>query len=359
MNKRLLMLIPTLHLVGGAQDQLKLLTRYLKSLNVALDVEFFYLPLEEDPISRGFSLKVKFFHNLITKIRMILRVVRFARNYHIIHLHGLGLAYYVIGFLGIFLNLKFIVKIPRSGVGSYIDLVKRDLFRKILFKLSSKGVYKFIALTQDSKISLLDLGFPPHKIEKIPNGVELPKEKIKRISDGVLKICFVGRLIPRKQVHLILTSASIIKKEGLIDFHVYIIGDGPEKQNLVETTQILGLEKHISFIGEISNKQVLEHLNKMDALVLPSLSEGMSNSLLQGCASGCIPLVFDIPQNLNIVEHAKNGFIFSSAQELAKYLTQIADFEIAEKISESAFQNVSSNYDIRKIALEYKSLYEE
>ena len=52
-------------------------------------------------------------------------------------------------------------------------------------------------------------------------------------------------------------------------------------------------------------------------------------------------------QNKNIIEHSKNGFIFSSASELAKYLTE-EDVSIAKKISDAAQKNACNNLDIKK-----------
>lgn len=359
MSSRILMLIPTLHLTGGAQDQLKLLSKYLTSMSVPLDIESIF----EDPSNTKSKSNISSFNYLyrthfFIEIASIFKVIKLSLKYKIIHLHGLGLSFYILGFMSIFLKTRLIVKIPRTGEGSFIDNTHHSLIRNYLFKLAALGVYKFIALTPDAKSSLQKLGIKLSQIEIIPNGVEVPNKKVEKKRDGILKICFAGRLIPRKQVEIILQSVSIMKRRGFTDFHVYIIGDGPEKQNLLDKTLSLGLSEHVSFTGEVKKEIVLKHLNMMTALVQPSLSEGMSNSLLQGCASGCIPLVWDIPQNKNIIEHSKNGFIFSSASELAKYLTEIEDVSIAKKISDAAQKNACNNFDIKKIALRYKTLYE-
>ena len=101
--------------------------------------------------------------------------------------------------MSIFLKTRFIVKIPRSGEGSFIDNI--NFIRNSLFRLSAFGVYKFIALTTDAKSSLIKLGIKSNQIEVIPNGVEVSNKKVKK-KDGVLKICFAGRLIARKQIFL-------------------------------------------------------------------------------------------------------------------------------------------------------------
>tara|TARA_B100001059_G_C17823897_1_gene580098 strand:- start:1503 stop:2585 length:1083 start_codon:yes stop_codon:yes gene_type:complete len=360
MNNKVLMLIPTLHLTGGAQDQLKLLSKYLVNLNVPLDIKSIF----EDPAKTESKSKITFFSYLFrtqffVEIYSVVKVIKFSFQYKTIHLHGLGLSFYILGFMSIFFKTRLIVKIPRTGEGSFINNTHHNIFRQTSLRLAAFGVYKFIALTSDAESSLLQLGIKSSQIEIIPNGVEVPNKKAKKKRDGVLKICFAGRLIARKQVNIILQSASIMKSRGFNDFHVYIIGDGPEKQSLADKTLSLELCEYVSFIGEVENERVLKHLNKMTALVLPSISEGMSNSLLQGCASGCVPFVWDIPQNINIVEHTKNGFIFSSPSELAKYLTKIADSSIADKISNAAHQNVRINFNIEKIAQRYKFLYEK
>lgn len=360
MNNKVLMLIPTLHLTGGAQDQLKLLSKYLVSINVPIDIKSIF----KDPSKTKSRSKISFFSYLyraqfFIEITSIFKVIKLSLQYKTIHLHGLGLSFYILGFMSIFLKTRFIVKIPRSGEGSFIDNININFIRNSLFRLSAFGVYKFIALTSDAKSSLIKLGIKSNQIEVIPNGVEVSNKKVKKKKDGVLKICFAGRLIARKQIDIILHSASIMRSKGFYDFRVYIIGDGPEKQSLVDKSISLELFEYVSFIGEIENEKVLKYLNNMTAFVLPSISEGMSNSLLQACAAGCVPFVWDIPQNKNIIDHTKNGFIFSSASELANYLTKIADFNTADKISDAAHNNTYINFDIKKIAQRYKFLYEK
>lgn len=351
------MLIPTLHHTGGAQGQLMLLNKYLTKINVICDVRSVYsskykkINKEAKPIFDFYNIK------FLNDFASIPYLTWYSIKYQIIHLHGLGLSFYLICFLSFFFRVKLIIKIPRSGAGSYLEETKNNFFRRILFKNISFKVFKFICLTKDSKCSLLEIGVPKHKIEIIPNGVEVTKNLVKKDFSSPIKICFVGRLIPRKQVKMILEATQILNKEGFEDFNISIIGNGSEKTYLESFSKKINISKKIKFYGEVDYEEVLKILIKMDLFILPSISEGISNSLLQSCAAGCVPLVLNTPQNKEVVSSGINGFSFNSSNELAEHILKLKDSYLRERLAQAAYQNVRKNFNIELIAEKYKTLY--
>ena len=251
------------------------------------------------------------------------------------------------------------MKIPRSGKGSYIFELKENKIRHKLFKFASNGVNRFVALTKCGETALNDLGINSDKIIKIPNGVFIPTKANINNRDDNLNICYVGRLIKRKRVHLILEAAKMLNDRYYNNFHVSIIGDGPEFKNLEFNSEFLGIKDRVTFYGEIKNNHAMDLLKSMDIFILPSESEGMSNSLLQACANSCVPITSNIPQNLEIITPNINGLVFRSQTELTSHIELLFDINTLEAFKNKKYQNVKLRYDIKKIAKKYEELYEK
>jgi glycosyltransferase involved in cell wall biosynthesis len=109
------------------------------------------------------------------------------------------------------------------------------------------------------------------------------------ISDDDLVILSVGRLSPEKgHRYLIDAIAKIISSSPDLKLKVLIAGEGPAEGMLGSQIAKRGLEKHIRLIGQCSDVKPLFSI--ADLFVLPSLSEGSPNVLLESMAA-CVPIV--------------------------------------------------------------------
>jgi glycosyltransferase involved in cell wall biosynthesis len=75
-----------------------------------------------------------------------------------------------------------------------------------------------------------------------------------------------------------------------IPAHLTIIGDGPERWRLLYTVHDLKLNSVVEICGQMHPEQVRQRLQKADVFLLSSLSEGISNAVLEGMACG-LPVV--------------------------------------------------------------------
>src|SRR5207247_6904931 len=89
--------------------------------------------------------------------------------------------------------------------------------------------------------------------------------------DRKLKLLFVGRLIPLKACDLALRGAAQLLRAGAANFT--IVGDGPERESLLQLARSLGVEGSVSFVGWLPHPEVLTALQNADVLLFPSLRE--------------------------------------------------------------------------------------
>src|SRR5690242_19336588 len=145
------------------------------------------------------------------------------------------------------------------------------------------------------------LELPESNIEVIPNGVDAPVWRAtpsaaaavrKRFAgDGPL-IGFAGRLVYEKGVQHLVHAVPELADEhpGL---RVVIAGDGPYREQLVEATHQLKIEKQVSFIGFLSERELPAVLAATDATVVPSLYEPFGMVALEAAAAGAPLAVAD------------------------------------------------------------------
>jgi glycosyltransferase involved in cell wall biosynthesis len=118
----------------------------------------------------------------------------------------------------------------------------------------------------------------------------------------------VSRLIPTKGIDLNLHALKKIidRYDNLL---YLIIGDGPARQDLINLTYSLGLDKHVKFIGQLPHKKVVEYMSICEIFTMPSWQETFGLAYVEAMAHGK-PIIGCKGQGVDgIVEHGKTGLL--------------------------------------------------
>ncbi len=134
-----------------------------------------------------------------------------------------------------------------------------------------------------------------------------------------LVIGAVGRLDPVKD-YTILIKAFGSLANSYKNIKLVIIGNGPEEDNLRKCVEHAGIKERVAFLGRKDN--VNEILKAMDIFVLPSLAEGISNTILEAFASGIPVIATNVGGNSELIRDKETGFLFQSGdvEELTSLL---------------------------------------
>ncbi len=108
-----------------------------------------------------------------------------------------------------------------------------------------------------------------------------------RKLDGRVRLLFTGRLSKAKNIDCMLEAAAAAKARGA-DPECTVIGDGPEREALESLAVKLGIADRVHFTGGVDFDTVIEHLERSDALVLTSQTEGWPKSAAEAMAFGLI-----------------------------------------------------------------------
>ncbi|MDP3882292.1 MAG: NAD-dependent epimerase/dehydratase family protein [Nanoarchaeota archaeon] len=176
---------------------------------------------------------------------------------------------------------------------------------------------KIIAISHWELPYLKDLGISKEKIEYIPNGIseQFFTEKTKSKEEN--KIVYLGRISPIKNLETPLEAMNLVKDPSL---KCVLYGPAEEDylKKLRSTIARNKIEKKVTIINKRYNaSEQIEELDSAKMYILPSISEGMPQSLIEAMARGKIVLASDIPATRDLIKPGKNGFLFPIGDEKA------------------------------------------
>ncbi|HTO35146.1 MAG TPA: glycosyltransferase family 4 protein [Flavobacterium sp.] len=123
-----------------------------------------------------------------------------------------------------------------------------------------------------------------------------------------IKIVSVGRLVWEKGYLYALETLSLIKEKGY-DFQYLIAGDGVDYPLLNFHLKRLNLEDNVTFLGLIQKEEVKDLLRECDIYFQPSLSEALSNSIIEASYYK-LPVVSSMIGGIpEVVKHNVSGFL--------------------------------------------------
>jgi len=124
----------------------------------------------------------------------------------------------------------------------------------------------------------------------IPYGIDktsfIPKINKKTVATKKIQLLFLGRLVPRKGLHLLLLALVLVKIKT-VNFNLTVVGDGKQRRELEAQTIKLGLQKHVTFVGKVLGKKKIRFYQKSDVFCAPYTDEGFALTVLEAMACGC------------------------------------------------------------------------
>ena len=223
-------------------------------------------------------------------------------------------------------------------------------------------------------------GLPAEKFLVIANGVEPPPSSpITRaellaelgLPEGVYLVGLIGRLWPQKRVKDAIWAADLLRVIHH-DFHVLILGDGPQASRLKKFRDQCQVHNLVHFLGHRAD--VARLLPHFDMLWSTSGYEGQSNAILEAMAAGVPVVATDIPGTRDLVVHGETGFLVSPGNRSASAPTVnkavaagvirfahrlLNDAELARRLGEASRKRALDQFSVARMVAGYAALYRE
>ncbi len=235
-------------------------------------------------------------------------------------------------------------------------------------------VQHYIPLSRDLENYLRDeIAVPPRKITQIYNGVDAtrfhpaqggrePVPLLDFAPPQTVVIGTVGRLQTVKdQLNLVRAFLLLLQDQPQLAprLRLVIVGDGPlrrEAQTLLETA---GAASAAWLTG--ARDDIPELMRAMDVFVLPSLAEGISNTILEAMATGLPVVATAVGGNGELVREGETGFLVPAAQPqalaaaIARYVN---DAELRRRHGHGGRERVEREFSMEAMVARYVAIYE-
>ena len=159
-----------------------------------------------------------------------------------------------------------------------------------------------------------------HRVTVIPNGIDVGQFRPGGTSGPALTLFSVSRLVPRKNIHVLVAAVEQLVSEGA-PLSLVIAGTGPERDRIERLAEQSG--GAVRFAGFISEDRKRELLSEADAFVQLSTREGLSIATLEALASGLPCVVSDLPGVREPIAAGQTGWLVDDPESVQSVVTAL------------------------------------
>ena len=255
------------------------------------------------------------------------------------------------------------------------DLDGNNLTYQRVRRFYKPFVNHYMALSRDlAEYLVKKVRVPQEKITQACNGVDTEHFHPNPVAPQSIEACHfdpskhwlvgtVGRMQAVKdQVMLAhaFVQALALAPELKPRMRLVMVGEGPLRMQAQAVLEAAGVD-HLAWLpGERSD--VADIMRGLHAFALPSLAEGISNTILEAMASGLAVVATEVGGNAELVVPGQTGFIVAPAQPqaMARQLVELASNpERARSMGQIGRQRVQAGFSMQAMVSTYQSVYDQ
>ncbi|HLO62342.1 MAG TPA: TIGR03088 family PEP-CTERM/XrtA system glycosyltransferase [Azonexus sp.] len=255
-------------------------------------------------------------------------------------------------------------------VGDYYGTNKKCQWIRRIY---SPFVKHYIALSRDLADYLMHpVGISPHRVTQIYNGVDAirfhPAQHRQPIPDSPFNgadywiVGTAGRMQTVKdQTNLAKAFVLAMRQAPTLRnrLRLIMVGDGPLREESKAILKGAGMTDLAWLPGE--RRDIPDVMRGFDCFVLPSIAEGISNTILEAMATGLPVIATAVGGNPELVEEGRSGRLVpaSNPVDLANAMIELAQQpEIAQTMGQHGRRLVEHNYSMDAMVRNYQQLYD-
>lgn len=251
----------------------------------------------------------------------------------------------------------------------------QELFRKVVnssrkfdngYKRALKKTKKIFCANEETLLFMQSFKQAQNKCSLLTeNGVNLEKlgtYKAKENS-GEIKIIWLGRIVYRKGIELLIDSVKYIETEKKFSIYIYGNDEGNEVEKLEKKCKDLGIKNQIHFEGKVNFEEIDQIYQNADFFVFPSLRETTGTVIFEAMSHG-LPIVGLNQNGLKLIASNESAILVDlKSENVPKMLGQaiqklIEDDELRKKMSKNAFMEIQK-YTWEKKIMDTLEIYNE
>ncbi len=241
------------------------------------------------------------------------------------------------------------------------------------YQLAMQKIDRVVAVSEDIRQRVIrERNLPPEKVVTIHYGVDLTRfapqdQHLRReeigVSDDHLVLGTVARFDhPKGHKYLVAAAPAIVQQFPNVRF--VLVGDGPLRQQIEQQIEASGVKDHFVLLG--FRRDITQLLGLFDLFILPSLSEGLPNAVLEAMACSNPVVATAVNGVVEVVDHGKTGLLVPPADpdRLAAAVIELLSSparlkQMGQQGRERVAMFFSVEQQISKFEALYQSLYEQ
>ena len=358
--------------LGGAERQALALSKALARKGVPVRILTRRLPgteargaVEGIPVRRLPAPGSGFLNSAVFLAGSLAWLVLHAPEFDAVHVHLAGSPALAAALVGRLTGKTVVVKIGGGrGIGE-VAVSSRSWAGRLKLALLGLLEPRFVAVTEDLALELAEHSLGPAQV--VPNGVDVEafrpagpseKEELRRrwgLEEGPAFL-YMGRLAVEKRLPAFAASFGRAAAGHAPKPRLVAAGSGPEEGALKAAAAAAGVELTLLPVQE----DPAPLYRACDAFVLPSVSEGLSNALLEAMASGLPVVASRVGGTAEAVEDGVSGLLFDPADPAAEEgaVRRLLDEPgLAARMGAAARARALSRYSLDAVAERYLKLY--
>lgn len=235
-------------------------------------------------------------------------------------------------------------------------------------KYVSNRIDKFVAVSQHVAEVYAMQGIDPEKIVTIPSYMNVSSFNDNSVSakdngwphwqeeKAKIRILYLGRFSPEKGVDILIRAASLLK----VPFEICLVGDGPDKADLVQLAEDLDVSNTLTFVGWVSENEISQYYKKADVFVHPTrLPEPFGRTIVEAMSFGVPLITSDAGAPKTIAIGASLTFKSEDHEDLARKIATLRNDSILVKELSSKGIQRAKEFDLTATLPGIVSIYNE
>ena len=205
------------------------------------------------------------------------------------------------------------------------------------------------------------LGVPRERVQVVYRGIDTKRfEDLDLTTTEIPKrIVSAGRLIPEKGFRDVLHTFEKVYRQ-YPEASLVILGDGPQRLQLEQLADTLGISDAVQFLGHVSHKAVLEHMKQAEVFLFMSHSERLPNVVKEAMLCRCLCVATDTPGIEELIAHGEQGYIVAQGDvhSAASYINDtFAGLIDVEALKDKASRYVRETFDVGRSMAVYRDVW--
>ena len=266
-------------------------------------------------------------------------------------------------------NLECIIASEMTGIPALQHSRIQTTLNPFEVKAAIRSLYKIICVSEGVKNGLVNQGISPSKCIVIYNGIDpdikpsLSRDEVMKkwgVSDNDILIGTAGSFIKRKRFEDLIKAISTASNKTRHRIKCIIVGEGPERNNLIEDAKRERLDGKVIFTG--FQPDAISLINAMDIFVLPSEKEGFPRVILEAMLMGKPVIASNVTGSSELVVNGETGFLVTAGEPkmLADAILKLIEMpELRKQMGEKARERVIRNFSVDRYVSAVENVFAE